>query len=886
MALPGGGNGRVLATDLLQRAETLLRVRADEAAKQNATQDSSRELVAAVLRSTIEVAEEDPHEDNMDELKVAIAGAQRLNVVPELRVQGNRVLHRWNLTSRKTKSSTSEVERLTRKLADITEKLTSRSEGDSISQPASGSTTDAWRPASNLRQQQEALVAQLRRALDEAQHTGMPESTKQAAIELIKRVEKERRVDATVAKKMEGLLTLNDASKLEEVLLDQKESALAPGTAARKVLNEVAGRVMRLAEQEQLQTWLLKELSEAADQGDLMRLKQLMIQAHSMQLTVPPQIVSLVDRMEAESRDPAHSSTMSFRSSKSDPKERSSAFQARRRDFLHNAVKEAEKNPNAKNLDAAQKALAEAKQTRASEDVLAAMEKQYKRLESLHRPRLKVEDELQKLLDLAEEVSFGTVTEEVLKQDAQVRDLSMALAEGKKWKADEDLLEDADDLLQRSMEVQQLRRSAEEKLRNTLSRTRRDDQELEQLQAAVADCKRLGMITLKAERQLLRLREGQVNREAAEAELTEACKGFGEKGRERLEAAVRSAKGAGVSAEKLRAASKRVTELAEHEQRCTVLAGEFQRTMPVLGKEPWRYQQLVEAAQELKPWTPKLESLIQRGQEILKKDQDEQHKLREAHGNLASQLKKIEECRATGKSVHELMAGMEKILAQAKSAGVSEELRREGEQQVKNYRREGCQRSVAEHRLRLALNNRDHVEIERSMRQVRALGQVGLSDQSLDRNAASTARRDQQPNSARLMDAAGNMLRHLTETAARRQAAAASLQQRVSDGEADAMASTWGGPAATPRDDVGKLEASNAWLKEAKEAVLEAKQSGVVPTLVEQAKFKIRAKRRERQDQQEAMMSLKKVLSKKDVPEQVLLAKMRRVQRLQAGDLD
>jgi len=884
MALSGTGNGRVLATELLNRAENRLRDREEEAIKQNASHEASRELVAAVLRSAIEVAQEEPAEGNMEELKIAIAAAQKLNVVPELRVKGSRVMQQWKLTNRKHTSAKAEIERLTRRLSDLTEKLTvtSGSEGDSISQPASASTTsEAWRPSNSLRQQQEACLTQLRRALDQAQHAGIPRDVKRAAVELIKRVETDRRVDNSVAKKLEGLLNLDDASKLEKILLEQKETALAPGTQARKVLNEVAGRVMRLAEQEQLQTWLLKELSEAAEQGDLMRLKQLMFQASSMQLKVPPAFLALVDRMEVESRDPAHSSTMSFRSTRSDPKERTAAFQNRRSEFLQNAVKEAEEDPTSKNLDAARRALAEAKQTRAPEDVVTAMEKRYTKLETQHRPRLKVECQLQKLLDLSEEVSIGSLTDEVLKHDDQVKELSVALAEGKKWNADEELLEDAEELLHRSVEVQQLRRTAEFTLRQALGRMRENDQEFEKLQAAVVECKRLGMNTLKADRKLFRFREGQVSREAAEAELTEACKGIGEKGRERLEAAVRSAKSLGVSAEKLRAASKRATELAVHEERCTVLAGEFQRTMAVLSTEPWRYQQLVEAAQPLKPWTPKLESLIQKGQEILKKDQDEQHKMREAQNNLSSQLKKIEECRSTGKPIHELMADMQSLLANAKSAGVSEELRREGEQQVKIYRREGCQKSVAEHRLRLALNSRDHAEIERAMRQVRALGQVGPSDQSSDRNTANTPRGDQQ-SSARLMDAASSMLRHLTETAARRQAAAASLQHRVSDGESD-MATTWHGPSATPRD----AEASNAWLKEAHEAVQEAKQSGVVPTLVEQAKYKIRAKRRERQDQQEAIQSLQKALSKKDVPEQVLLAKMRRVQRFQPpGDLD
>ncbi|CAJ1361593.1 unnamed protein product [Effrenium voratum] len=69
-------------------------------------------------------------------------------------------------------------------------------------------------------------------------------------------------------------------------------------------------------------------------------------------------------------------------------------------------------------------------------------------------------------------------------------------------------------------------------------------------------------------------------------------------------------------------------------------------------------------------------------------------------------------------------------------------------------------------------------------------------------------------------------------------------------------------------------------LRGARSAIQEAKQSGVASTLIEQAKLKLRRRRRDRQDQQEACSSLQKALSKKDVPKQVLLAKMTRVQRL------
>ena len=54
---------------------------------------------------------------------------------------------------------------------------------------------------------------------------------------------------------------------------------------------------------------------------------------------------------------------------------------------------------------------------------------------------------------------------------------------------------------------------------------------------------------------------------------------MGVAGRLRLETAVRAAKSAGVSAEQLRAASQKLQELREHEERCDVLAGEVQRCL-------------------------------------------------------------------------------------------------------------------------------------------------------------------------------------------------------------------------------------------------------------------------------------------------------------------
>lgn len=124
---------------------------------------------------------------------------------------------------------------------------------------------------------------------------------------------------------------------------------------------------------------------------------------------------------------------------------------------------------------------------------------------------------------------------------------------------------------------------------------------------------------------------------------------------------------------------------------------------------------------------------------------------------------------------------------------------------------EACQRSVAEHRLELALSARDAQEIERSMRQVRALGHVGLGERRVGPRGSRPA--------GGLVEEALSVLNGLNEAAARRQAAAAALLR-----EAPGTA-----------------------------AIQEAKQSRVAPSLVEQARVRLRLKRRQRRGAQEAL---------------------------------
>ncbi|CAJ1434113.1 unnamed protein product [Effrenium voratum] len=849
--------------ELLVRAERQLKQIEAQADKAEVTLDSRRELIGCILHAALEGAASGNEED-LEKLEQAIEGAQKLGAHAELRVRGRHVLSKWRRKNGRAERAEVEMARLSRQLSEISAQL--RALPPDLAGHSTSTTCSEGAHEASVRQRQEATLKQLRRAISEAELAGVPLEAVADARDVAESVEEQRKVERSTAKKLEGLIAMQDASQLKEILLEQKDLA---GAETRQRLGEVAEHLIRQAEKEQQQSWLLQELAAAGEQSDAPRLRQLMIEASALDLAVPPSVRALLDELEVEERTQKAFTSTSTVKSRVDVSGKLAAMQARQSKLLRRAIEKAEQSPDGKLLDAAQKALAEAKQTRVPTDDIAAFERRLVALENTHRPRLKVEEGLQKLMQQVEEVCIGAVSDSILKDIVQVHQLARLLADGQRFGADEGLLEEADELHERRHGVLQLRRAAEDELRSALSRRCQTETDLERLQVAVEECKRLGLNVHTAERQCLRLKELQVNRESTQAELMEASRGVGVQGRLRLETAVRAAKSAGVSAEKLRAASQRLAELREHEQRCDVLAGEVQRALPVLQTQPWRYQQLLEAAAALKPWTSKLERLIAEGKEILDKREKDIARRREVRGQLLLQLKKIEEARAAGKSTHDLLVPLKDLLDKAESAGLQEESIQKGKLLLQNAKREACQRNVAEHRLQLALDARDHAEIERSMRQVRALGQVGLTEQSPrgTRHGRGLLVGDRE-SSAALMEQATSALRNLNEAAARRQAAAAALE---------ALNTSKGLTGIVPKE---AEEEGCKSLRGARSAIQEAKQSGVASTLIEQAKLKLRRRRRDRQDQQEACSSLQKALSKKDVPKQVLLAKMTRVQRL------
>jgi len=448
-----------------------------------------------------------------------------------------------------------------------------------------------------------------------------------------------------------------------------------------------------------------------------------------------------------------------------------------------------------------------------------------------------------------------------------------------------DLLNAGEALLNRSIIFEAQQREAAESLREMLKNPIRDDKKLEDLHTAIDQASKCGIATLHAERELLKLRECQVHREAAEAELREARKGQGETGKKRLQAAIQTAKSAGVSAHKLRAANARMEELEIHQQKCNLVSGSIRRRLPTIEQEPWRFQQIVEGAQNLQPWTPELDRLVQTATEQLEKNIESQSRQKEVQAELTALLKRIAAGHAAGHPSADAAPLLTDVLNRAKEVKLPKEILKEGEMQLKVLNREGCQRNVAEHRLRLALQCKDFGEIERSLREVRSLA-GGLVENS----GSTTARSDQpsQPQSARLIDSANVMLRHLGDQATRRQAAETALMQRIADSEGDSLPQVAAESQATGT--TIEQQGSEGWVKEVMEMVHEAKQSGVAPSLIEHAKLKVREKRRERREEALAVAALKKTLLKKNASTQEILRNKRKVERFHTkpthGDLE
>lgn len=313
-------------------------------------------------------------------------------------------------------------------------------------------------------------------------------------------------------------------------------------------------------------------------------------------------------------------------------------------------------------------------------------------------------------------------------------------------------------------------------------------------------------------------------------------------------------------------------------------------------EEPWRLKQLMDEARGcLLPWTPELEKAVR-----LIAEQDEKHraatsKQKSAWAELQAVLQRIMSKRATACIDSSELRKLSGAIERARVSGVEDDSLREAEGHLADFKRVSSQRQVAEHRLHLALNAKDLGEIERASREVEALGCERSTDASSPKSAVNRARTDQ-PRSTRLTEAANAMIRHLGDVASRKQAAeAALLQQTSSDlcGAAGALPSTawtdgggtgFGGTSVSTRATSKSCAAAAGSVKGGcakgiREALHDARQNGVAPSLIEHARVKARQRQREQEEHERACKELQKTLANQGATTQELLRIMRRVQR-------
>jgi len=908
---------------LVAKAEQMLYQRERAAVQDDEGAGAKRERIKAVLLTAMEIAEEDDSAESTLELERAIKAAQIVGVAPSLRVKARKLLSEQEVERKRVKSMEVELERLVRqadkasealaissaKLAELSAANAEKDEDDDEKEACAPRTRFA-REVHQHRQKLQACLNQLQQAVDEAQRQEFAHDSVDQALALIQRVKAQRRSEDKVAMRLRNLMSLEDPEQLETKLQLARQRIEGKGPGVQKVVMELEGRIGKLMKKEMHERWLDHEIAVACEALDVQRLHQLQLQAKSISLAMPPHALSLLHGLEemaaneaaiagnaAAGNAPTGTSASSGGASSSSLAQRSEDYAAKIREQAERrtvraevVIDKAEMNPNLRTLDLARQAISDAKITKVPADAVVQMERRLTRLEEEHGPRLHAEEELLKILRSPDLITFenadgseGTVIQDLVK----VGHLKSVLEEAHRAGVSDDIFAAAEELLERCVALETQQRAAAEHLRAAMNKPLRTEEELEELHTAIDEGRRCHIPTLHAKKVLTKLRDAQVHREAAEAELREARKGQGAQGRMRLEAAIQAAKTAGVSSRKLRAAIERMEELKTHEQKCALLAGNIRRILPLLESEPWRYQQLKEASKDLMPWTPELEKMISEGQQKLDKTLSAQARQKEIQAELQALLKRISTGRSNGQSCADEMFVLSQLLARAKEASLKSEVQREAEEVLRTLRREGCQRNVAQHRLRLALNAKDFNEIERSLREVRALGQSTLVENPA--TGRSDRDRSEPPHSARLIDAATSMMRHLGDVAARRQQAETALLQRIADSDVDHLPHLGGSTGAEEASGTygsgyasgTAQQGTDAWVKEVMEVLHEAKQSGVPQSLIDHARMKIRQKRRERQEENEAVNNLRKALARKDTSTQEILRNVRKVERYQ-----
>eukprot|EP00929_Paragymnodinium_shiwhaense_P028264 TRINITY_DN16420_c0_g1_i2.p1 TRINITY_DN16420_c0_g1~~TRINITY_DN16420_c0_g1_i2.p1 ORF type:complete len:925 (+),score=318.71 TRINITY_DN16420_c0_g1_i2:71-2845(+) len=834
-------------------------------------------------------------------LEKALAAAKQAGVPAELRVRAQKVLNARKRKHQRGIQQEANIRRLTQQLETL---------ALARARPDQNPRTMAVQ-----RQKAAQTMAQLNKALDDVvsvtEFAGLP--TVQHARMVVENVGKLWEEEEKAELRFRNMLLWEeDKELLRDKLMIARQRHEAPTGPARFLAGQVEEKCEQILRQEQRQRWLLQELALASGEsamdsftgkdgadnekksGDVTRLRQLCDQAKMLGLVVPPRYLAQLHELQSREKQRAHARRPprdedTHDEDVEDHATRMQAHAQRCGEAALHVVLHAEANPGPAELDLARQAIADAKASKVPDHIVLDMERRLSRLERKYGPQLQAETRLVDLLKVLDPDPAASHFA-IVQNGEKIVALKSAVEEARAKNADTKIVGRAERLLERSLDVESQRRCAEELLMACTIR----NPTMEQLTEAISEGQRCGIGTLHAEQALERLRAQKVMCEAAEAELKEALKGEGGLGRNRLEIAIKHAKCAGVGAQMLQPAVERLRELEQHTSHCALVAGNLRRALARIKQEPWRVQHILDAAKKLQPWTPELERLASQASEQLGKRASDIREHREITRELQTLLKTLAEGPSQHSHGENQLSGdgavqrLSELIPRAKQLEVSEELMRDAEVQLKRLKREGCQRNVAEYRLKLALTARDLPEMKQAMREVRALGSIAAAS-----SHATPEGKHSPQQSARLMEAASSMIRHLSDSEQRKQAAASALlslqgehtQSKDTGSKKKAAAALEESALPTRLTAAKQAHSARApaepgsaeWVKAAKDVVLEAKQVGVAPSLIEHARMKIREKRRECEERTKALEGLQKALAKKSVQKHELSHCLERV---------
>jgi hypothetical protein len=855
---------------LIDKAEQVIRQRQAETFRQNEIEQSRKERLTVVLMSAMEMAEDEAREADLAALEKALNAAQSGGVLPHLRVKARKLL----MEKRRKRDLAANAENVLRKTLEEASKIVASGESN------------------------ERFVERLKEQIAIASRHGLKKSIIEQAQLVLSDNENQKRKRQLTEQGLKELITSNDKERIEDALFLYARDFLEQDEGARRIVAQLEVRRAQLEQREARTKELNTQIEAAKKEEDLQALCKLYDEAKKEGIKVSPSAIRTMHSLQAVAASMASKtasqeldeepSSLSLPSVR--PKsEGSAAAQVTRKIYcekkqadVNQAVIKAEDDPHPKNVDFARKAVVDAKLERlVPENEIRQLERRLAILERTDGIRLQAESELSRCLSVFEKLFEDKVSAPM--HDGNVIALQTSVDAAVAAGAAPDLLKRGHDLLDKWQSCSKDQRKIRELLRDALQRTGDTSADIHLLATAIKCCEENGINAAHAERKLAQWESMMERRISAEHELAEASDesglASGALGRQRLEHAIRAAEAAGVGVRKINEAHDRLARLTRHEKRCSAMAGNIQRLLPSLQEEPWRFLELMEATKRLKPWTAQLEKQVKASMDQMEKNRDLEERQKEVEEELkvvlmvhSRDLDKLQDVRSDKepklRGADQDTSRLEKAIESAQKLRVKSQILDEAVACLKTVNKERSKLNVAEHRLRLAVNGKDLPEIERSTREIRALGRNVSQPEG-----SQSARRPKggPPNSARLMEMATTVAKQLDDAATRKQAAESELWRWIADEQPPSI-----------HDSDGKsvpVDQSKAWVSEVLDIVHEGKQTGVSATLIEHAKLKIHQRLRAEKERREACQVLAKHVNGKEVSTQDLLRGIHKVRR-------